>query len=234
MEFLPGFRKMKAFVLLSGGMDSTISLFWALNKGWDISTISISYHQRHNLELASAIKIAQIAHVPHTIIPLNSLSFIGDSALLSNSQIDAPHKSNPNLPASFVPGRNGIFFFLAAAFAYKKGVSNIISGVCQTDFSGYPDCRNNSVKATELAISLCMEKDFTIYTPLMFLTKAESLHLVKSFDLPFTNSCWKALSFSTTCYKGRVPPCGICPSCLLREKGFREAGITDPLLERFK
>ena len=119
-----------------------------------------------------------------------------------------------------------MFLTLAAAFAVSRGVYHLVTGVCQTDYSGYPDCRHDTIQAVEVALRLGVDDRLRISTPLMFITKAETVKLAKG--LP---GCWEALANSHTCYAGQRPPCGKCPACLLREKGFKEAGEVDPLLE---
>ena len=132
------------------------------------------------------------------------------------------------LPNTFVPGRNLIFLTFAAAYAYQRGIKDIIAGVCQTDYSGYPDCRQNTIEALQVAVNLGMEYQVKIHTPLMWMTKAETVHFAKKVG------ALEALAWSHTCYNGKVPPCGECPACGLRAKGFDEAGIMDPLIERTK
>ncbi len=130
------------------------------------------------------------------------------------------------LPNTFVPGRNLVFITLAAAYAYQRGISEIVTGVCQTDFSGYPDCRESTMVALQAALRAGMDAPFTIHTPLMHLTKAQTVTMLRDLGgLPL-------LAYSHTCYEGAVPPCGRCPACVLRAKGFAEAGIADPLQER--
>ena len=125
-----------------------------------------------------------------------------------------------------MPGRNLVFLTLAAAWAYQLGARDLVTGVCQTDFSGYPDCRESTMQALTAALNAGMDANFTIHTPLMHLTKAESITLARDCD------ALELLAWSHTCYNGAIPPCGACPACLLRAKGFAEAGIADPLLER--
>jgi 7-cyano-7-deazaguanine synthase len=132
------------------------------------------------------------------------------------------------LPTTFVPGRNLIFLTFAAAFAYQKGIGNLVTGVAQTDYSGYPDCREKTLKALETAIQLGMEYEVQIHTPLMFMSKAETVQLAQQCG------AMEALAHSHTCYRGEQPPCGHCPACELRAKGFKEAGLPDPLVERFQ
>ena len=223
-------KKMKALILLSGGQDSTTSLYWALaSKAFPkVEALIIDYGQRHYCEIGSAIKIAKLAKVPYQVFETNILSKIGDSALISFGDISTKHR-NANLPASFVPGRNLLFLTIAGMFAYKHGIHSIIIGVCQTDYSGYPDCRAETINFMQSTLSLGMDWEFEIFTPMMFLSKKEEVILGNSFP-----GCMEALALSHTCYEGQFPPCGKCPACVLRAKGFKEAGISDPLIERAK
>ena len=217
----------KALVVLSGGQDSTICLFWAKQKYDQARAVFFNYGQRHlKAEFEAAAKIAKMAEVPLDILPLSLLPAIGNSALLRQGKIDEKHKSNSSLPASFVPGRNLLFLTAAASLAYKEGINHIITGVCQTDYSGYPDCRRETIDALEKAISLGMDSDFWIRTPLMRLTKAKEVEMAEAVG------AMEALAFSHTCYEGQFPPCGKCPACILRANGFEEAGIEDPLIIR--
>lgn len=221
-----------AIVLFSGGQDSTTCLFWALEKYDSVQAFSIVYGQRHKREIEAARKIARICSTHHFIIDIgNMFSKITVSALLNSNleNISDHHELSEELPASFVPGRNIILLTLAAIQAYSLRIPNIVTGVCQTDFSGYPDCRRVTIDSLERTLSVGMNTNFTILTPLMFLTKAETINLACSFP-----GCLEALAWSHTCYEGQTPPCGKCPACKLRAKGFREAGIPDPLIERLK
>ncbi|KKM66287.1 hypothetical protein LCGC14_1482700 [marine sediment metagenome] len=228
-------KDLSAIVLLSGGMDSTISLFWALDQGYQVhSAISIDYGQRHSIELESAKKICQIAGIKQFTTPISVFAQAEDSALVDNTSdvVTDHHPSHPTLPASFVPGRNILFLTIAAVFAHRFQVKNIITGVCQTDSSGYPDTRANTIKALNVTLNLGMDSDFEIVTPLMYLTKAESILAIFTFEV--INRCLKALSYTYTCYEGKVPPCMKCPACILRAKGFKEAHTHDPLLARLQ
>jgi 7-cyano-7-deazaguanine synthase len=152
---------------------------------------------------------------------------IGNSALLNNTDpINVSHPKSNQLPASFVPGRNIIFLTAAAMVAYKHNIKDIVTGVCGTDFSGYADCRDNTIKSLQVTLSLALDKEITIHTPLMWLTKAKTV--LMAHDLG--TDCWDALSLSHTCYEGKRPPCQKCPACRLRAKGFEEAGYEDPIL----
>lgn len=221
---------MKAVVLLSGGQDSTTCLFWALAKYNEVHAVIVDYGQKHNIEIDSAIKIANSAGVSHQVIDLNFFKQIGNSALLDPSKdVSETHEGNRALPASFVPGRNLIFITVAAMVAYKIGANRIVTGVCQTDYSGYPDCRSDTIKALNKAVVLGMEFPIAVNTPLMYLNKKQTVEL--AISLP---GCMKAMEYSHTCYNGKWPPCLKCPSCVLRAKGFMEANVEDPIMERWR
>lgn len=215
-----------AMVLLSGGQDSTVCLYWAKKQFTNVIALCIDYGQRHRVEIESSKTIARFANVTHKVFSLSFLKDIGDSSLVASGDIASKHRSSEALPSSFVPGRNILFIVCAAIQSYKLDISNIVVGACQTDFSGYPDCRDDFVKALQVALSLGLGRGITIHTPLMWLTKKESIEL--ALTLP---GCMEALAFSHTCYEGQNPPCGKCPSCVLRKKGFDEAGIIDPILK---
>ncbi len=213
----------KALVVLSGGQDSTTCLFWTVRKFPSVQTITFDYGQRHGIELESAAAIAREAGVKNRLIRLSGLQELGGSSLTGNEEVSGELQDN-GLPNSFVPGRNLIFLSYAAAYAYQENIKHIVLGACETDFSGYPDCREDTlVRATE-ALSMGMEADFELHTPLMSLTKAQSVVLAKEVG------AFQALRLSHTCYNGVRPPCGDCPACLLRARGFQEAGEEDPLL----
>jgi 7-cyano-7-deazaguanine synthase len=221
----------KALVVLSGGQDSTTCLYWAIDKFGEnnIDTITFDYGQRHSIELESAKKVAQIARVSNIIFPIDTFKTLGGNSL-TDDNMDVKNELNPDtqLPTSFVPGRNLIFLTYAAAYAYQRNIKNIVTGVAQTDYSGYPDCREDTIKALNKSINLGMEYDFIIHTPLMHKTKAETVFMAKQ------DGAFKALSWSHTCYNGKYPPCKKCASCILRAKGFEEAGINDPIYSRGK
>jgi 7-cyano-7-deazaguanine synthase len=223
----------RAVVLLSGGQDSTTCLFWAKREyHGEVLALSVHYGQRHASELVAADVIARAAGVPHLQLELPALAVIGDSALVDTSKPltaaggYADAEAPAGLPSSFVPGRNLLFLAHAAAYAVKVGSKTIVTGVCQTDFSGYPDCRREFIDAMEQACTLAMPSGvgpIKIKTPLMWMTKAETVALART--LP---GCWEALALSVTCYHGKRPGCGTCPACELRAKGFEQAGEADP------
>jgi 7-cyano-7-deazaguanine synthase len=215
-----------AVVLLSGGQDSTTCLYWAKRRFERLYALTFDYGQRHRIELEAARHIAQMAGVTaHRILKISELAELSGSALLTDTPIQETG-GRGNLPNTFVPGRNLLFLVLGAAWAYQLECHDLVGGMCQTDYSGYPDCRRATIDALERAIELGMEWSVRIHTPLMFLTKAESVRLAQEVG------ALDALAYSHTCYEGRFPPCGVCPACRLRAKGFEEAGIEDPLLAR--
>jgi len=220
-------QKKNCVALLSGGQDSTTCLYWAKERFDEMYAVNIFYGQRHAVEIEAAKKIAYLANVAYYEVKTDVFQNIGDSALIGGGDISVSHRSSDKIPASFVPGRNILFLTIAAALAYKWGVKDIVTGVCQTDFSGYGDCRDNTIKSLQVTLSLGMEWPFVIHTPLMWLTKAESVKLAMAQP-----GCMEALKWSHTCYEGQYPPCEKCPACLLRIKGFAEAGVKDPIYKR--
>jgi len=216
-----------ALVLCSGGQDSTTCLAWAKAHFTTVHTVAFDYQQRHRIELDSAAKVSQfLGAASHRVIPINSLAALGGSALTSSETVESVVRPNTGLPNTFVPGRNLVFLTLAAAYAYQLGIHDMVTGVCQTDYAGYPDCRQVAIDAVAQSIATGMDYPVTIHTPLMNLTKAETVRLA------IDRGAREALAWSHTCYNGQVPPCGTCPSCQVRTKGFADAGVADPLLER--
>ncbi len=217
----------RALVVFSGGQDSTTCLYWAMDRfGADrVIALTFDYGQRHRIELEAAADVAEHAGVEHVELPIDTFAALGGNALVDERvAIEAPDGEEGELPSTFVPGRNLVFLTFAAAYAYQSGIADLVTGVAQTDYSGYPDCREATLEALRRALSLGMEYDFALHTPLMFLSKRETVELAVSLGaLP-------ALALSHTCYEGRRPPCGKCPACVLRARGFAEAGVADPLL----
>lgn len=228
----------KALVVLSGGQDSTTCLYWALAQGWDVYAVTFDYGQKHQIEIDSARCIAAMAGVGHEIIKLGDGILAGTSPLVNKEAELEQYKDHHSLPGglekTFVPMRNQLFLTVAANRAYLLGCSKMVTGVCQEDSGGYPDCRAVFIDALQDA---CNYGTFTgkdgsppplkIYTPLMSLTKAQSVHL--AMTLP---GCMEALAYSHTSYDGQYPPTGHDHATLLRAKGFEEAGIPDPLVLR--
>ncbi len=215
----------KALVVLSGGQDSTTCLYWALRRfgHGKVSALTFDYGQRHRIELDSAAAVAALADVPHTVLPIDTFAALGGNSLI-DSEMAVAEAPAEGLPNTFVPGRNLIFLTFAAAFAYQRDIRDLVTGVAQTDYSGYPDCREETLAALERSLSLGMESDFEIHTPLMFMSKRETVELAAEVG------ALDAMALTHTCYEGSRPPCGKCPACVLRARGFAEAGIVDPLL----
>jgi len=215
----------RALIIFSGGQDSTTCLGWAKERFDMVETITFDYGQKHKVEIIQAKKIAEMMGVKNTLLSINAFTELNDSALIDSSlDISSSHHTKPNLPASFVPNRNAIFFTLAHAFAQKQGINNLVTGINQTDYSGYPDCRENFVKALELALNLGSESDIKFHYPLMHLSKAETFELAKKEGILDV-----VVELSHTCYNGDHKSfhdwgygCGECPACLLRAKGWEE------------
>ena len=220
----------KALVVLSGGQDSTTCLYWAINEFGreNVSSISFDYGQRHKIELEAAQKVAEIAGVAHDILPINTFAVLGGNALTDDIDVQQEVDEQTQLPNTFVPGRNLIFLTFAGAWAYGRGIEHLITGVAQTDYSGYPDCRENTLSALEQTLRLGMEYNITIHTPLMNLSKSDTMELAERLG------AMDAMAWTHTCYNGQQPPCGECSACILRAKGFAEAQRPDPLIEHFK
>ncbi|TCM76751.1 7-cyano-7-deazaguanine synthase QueC [Rhizobium sp. BK068] len=221
-----------ALVLFSGGQDSTTCLAWALDRYERVETVGFDYGQRHRIELdcRQTLRRELSAMDPtwaerlgddHTI-SLASLGEISATALTSQIAIEM---EDTGLPNTFVPGRNIIFLTFAAALAYRRGLKHIVGGMCETDYSGYPDCRDDTIKALQVALNLGMEKRFVLDTPLMWIDKAETWQLAK--DLGGRALVELIVKDSHTCYLGERGEfhdwgygCGTCPACDLRAKGY--------------
>ena len=215
----------KALVVLSGGQDSTTVLYWAKKHFDEVIAVSFDYDQRHKIELKSAKLVAGMADVHHEILDAKFINELAANALTRDIAIE---QKEGELPTTFVDGRNLFFLSMAAVYAKQRGINYLVTGVCQTDYSGYPDCRRDFIDSLEQTLSLAMEYDFHIVTPVMFLSKAQEVKMAESLG----QECLNALAVSHTCYEGVFPPCGKCPACILRAKGFEEAGIEDPLIKR--
>ena len=229
----------KAVVLFSGGQDSTVCLFQAMQDCEQVFPLVIKYGQRHQERENQAVhSIYDLiterdlhSGVTHLTFPYflytSLLSTVSSSALLDEvGDVNATRKE-VDLPASFVPGRNILFLTIAGMYAYKHKCSRIYIGANQVDYSGYPDCRFEFLSAMALALCHGMEHQLSIRTPLLYLTKAQ---IVKKASL--IPGCMEAMKFTHTCYNGKFPPCMQCNACKIRAKGFEEAGVEDPLLSR--
>ena len=173
---MPPTDSSSALVLFSGGQDSTTCLFWALKRFDHVQTLGFSYGQKHAVEVEQAQKIADKAGVPYDCIDLTG-ALEGSALTEHDKDMNAPHDRNEDLPASFVPGRNALFLSTAASYAYNRGITQLVGGMCQTDYSGYPDCRRTFISSMQTSLSLAMDADLQIHTPLMDLTKAETWKL---------------------------------------------------------
>ena len=219
----------KALIVFSGGQDSTTCLGWALNKFNYVETITFDYGQKHKVEIKQAEKIANILNVKNTVLNINAFTQLNDSALInSDLDISSSHSTKKNLPASFVPNRNAIFFTLAHAFAQKQDIDNIIIGVNQTDYSGYPDCREDFILALENSLNLGSESNIKFHYPLIHLTKAETFKMSKN-----ENVLDIVINESHTCYNGDHTTkfdwgygCGECPACILRREGWKNFNLS--------
>jgi 7-cyano-7-deazaguanine synthase len=221
-----------ALVLFSGGQDSTACLAWALESYAHVETIGFDYGQRHVVELECRLNVRAQLHAKFPrwagklgddhLLDLQLLGQISDTALTKSRAIEM---NASGLPNTFVPGRNLLFFTFAAAVAYRRGLSVLVGGMCETDFSGYPDCRDNTLKAQQVALSLGMDTPMTIETPLMWLDKAQTWALTDELGgEPLTEI---VVEHTHTCYLGERTQrhewgygCGQCPACALRSRGY--------------
>jgi len=221
-----------ALVLFSGGQDSTVCLAWALSRFERVETVGFDYGQRHRSELAARPRILEKLRSGFSgwagrlggdhLLSLDVLKAIGGSALTDEMAIEM---GDNGLPTTFVPGRNVMFLTAAAALGYRRGISELVGGMCETDFSGYPDCREQTVQATAQALSLGLARPVTVHTPLMWIDKAQTWRMAEQLG-------GKALvdliiEESVTCYQGDRDSrhdwgygCGHCPACELRAAGY--------------
>ena len=207
----------KALVIFSGGQDSTICLIQAIAEYGveNVETVTFQYGQRHAIELEKASWIAKDLGVKQTLIDTSVIKSITHNALMdANADIE---QKDGELPNTFVDGRNALFLLYVAIYAKGQGINDIITGVCETDFSGYPDCRDVFIKSMNVTLNLAMDYPFNLKTPLMYLTKAQTWALADELG---------ALNYvhqhTHTCYEGVEGGCGECPSCKLRDKGLQE------------
>jgi 7-cyano-7-deazaguanine synthase len=219
-----------ALVLFSGGQDSTTCLAWALARFARVETVGFDYGQRHIAEMAARPRILDALRGSHPnlgddhVLPIDTLKAIGGSALTEDGKFEM---GAHGLPTSFVPGRNIFFLTAAASLAYRRGIHDIVGGMCETDYSGYPDCRDETIKALGHALDLGLDAKFTLHTPLMWLDKAATWTLAEELG-------GKALidlivAETVTCYEGDRTHrhawgfgCGLCPACELRARGYEK------------
>ena len=222
-----------ALVLFSGGQDSTVCLAWALQRYAHVETVGFDYGQRHAVELVARPRIRDA--IRRTLpalglrlgedhrLDLRSFGAIGETAMTTKAEIEM---TTAGLPNTFVPGRNLAFFVYAAALGYRRGIQTLVGGMCETDYSGYPDCRDDTIKAMQLALNLGMARRFVLHTPLMWIDKAETWRLAESLG---GASLVEAIrEHSHSCYMGDRAHshawgygCGKCPACDLRSEGWR-------------
>jgi 7-cyano-7-deazaguanine synthase len=236
--------KTQALVLFSGGQDSTVCLAWALARFDHVETVGFDYGQRHAAELSArpALRLGLQSQFPQWagrlgddhVIALSAPRAIGGSALTEAMAIAMGHDGLPN---TFVPGRNLMFLTAAAALGYRRGIADLVGGMCETDFSGYPDCRDATIRAMATALSLGLARDIQIHTPLMFIDKAATWRL--AHDLGGGALIDLIVEESVTCYEGDRSHrhdwgygCGVCPACRLRAGGFEEYRTTERVVER--
>lgn len=213
----------KALVVMSGGQDSTTCLGVALHNHDTVHAVSFNYGQKHAIELVVAKEICEKHGVPLQVIDVPMLKLMKSSALVNHGDPSQKHAYLEGLPASFVPARNALFLTMAWGIAMELGVDYIYTGVCQTDFSGYPDCRDEFIQRFNEALIVGYNTTIGIRTPLMFLDKADTFRLAERVGI-----LEDVLELSHTCYNGNREPfewgagCGECPACKLRMKGFEE------------
>ena len=223
-----------ALVLFSGGQDSTTCLAWALERFQRVETLGFDYGQRHHIEMDCRLTVREElqAAFPHWaarlgedhVLDLSLIGQISDTALTTEREIELQANGLPN---TFVPGRNLLFLGFAATLAYRRGASVLVGGMCETDYSGYPDCRDNTMKALQVALSLGLDTPMTLETPLMFLTKAETWALAERIGGAALVEM--IVEASHTCYLGDRTHrhvwgygCGACPACELRAAGYAQ------------
>lgn len=224
----------KALVLFSGGQDSATCLAWAAQHFAHVETIGFDYGQRHKIELQirqdflSAYKqqkpeIKDVLGKDH-IIDASVIKALGETAMTADKAIEIGAEG---LPSTFVPGRNILFFTLAASVAWRRGIRHLIGGMCETDYSGYPDCRDNTLKSLQVSLSLGLDTSFVIHTPLMFRDKAQTFEMAE--EIGGKTLLETIIEHTHTCYKGDRTHrhawgygCGDCPACDLRRSGWEK------------
>lgn len=208
----------KALVVFSGGQDSTTCLFWAKKHFKEVYALSFLYGQKHVKEVDLAREIARKAEVHFDVMDVSFIGHLGKNSLTDTSIPMDEVKPEDNYPNTFVPGRNLFFLSIAAVYARERGIFHLVTGVSQTDFSGYPDCRDSFIKSLNVTLNLAMDEQFVIHTPLMWIDKAETWALADklgAFDIVRNDTL--------TCYNG-IPGdgCGHCPACKLRREGLEK------------
>lgn len=206
----------RALVVLSGGQDSTTCLFWALQRFDEVCALGFTYGQKHTHEVDIAAEICAEQQVPYEVMDVPLLGQLGSNSLTDTTlemDTDKPAGGPPN---TFVPGRNLFFLSIAAVYARERGIFDLVTGVGQTDFSGYPDCRDNFIKSLNVTLNLAMDEQFRLHTPLMWLDKAQTWALADRLGV-----LELIRTRTLTCYNGVVGDgCGHCPACKLRREGL--------------
>ena len=208
----------EALVVFSGGQDSTTCLFWAKREFGKVHALTFRYGQKHVLEVEMAERLAAKAGVDFHILDVPLVGQLGANSLTDTSIVMDQEKPEDSFPNTFVPGRNLFFLSIAAVFARERGIRHIVTGVSQTDFSGYPDCRDAFIRSLNVTLDLAMDEQFVIHTPLMWLDKARTWSLADSLGVLDI-----VRNETLTCYNG-IPGdgCGHCPACRLRRAGLEK------------
>lgn len=207
-----------ALVVFSGGQDSTTCLFWAKREFQKVYALSFLYGQKHAQEVELARAIAQKADVEFDVMDVSFIGKLGHNSLTDQNMIMDNEKPENGVPNTFVPGRNLFFLSIAAVYARERGINHLVTGVSQTDFSGYPDCRDAFIKSLNVTLNLAMETQFVIHTPLMWVDKAQTWALADKLGVLDL-----VRNETMTCYNG-IPGdgCGHCPACKLRREGLEK------------
>jgi 7-cyano-7-deazaguanine synthase len=217
-------KRKKAVLLFSGGQDSTACLAWSLQKFDEVVTVGFDYGQSHGVEMGCRSNVLALMHPTGEdhVLKLPIINEISKTALTGDMEI---FMQDNGLPSTFVPGRNIMFLTTAAMLAYRKGISNLVTGVCETDYSGYPDCRDLFIKSMSTSLSAGMDTAINIHTPLMFIDKSETWQL--AYDIGGHELINLTIKETHTCYRGDRNilhewgyGCGTCPACQLRQSGF--------------
>lgn len=207
-----------ALVVFSGGQDSTTCIFWARKHFQQVCALSFRYGQKHAGEVEIARNIAEQAGVPFEVMDLPFIGGLGRNSLTDTTMHMDEEKPEDGCPNTFVPGRNLFFLSIAAVYARERGIRNIVTGVSQTDFSGYPDCRDTFIKSLGVTLNLAMDAQFVIHTPLMWIDKAETWALADELGVLDL-----VRDETLTCYNGiKGNGCGHCPACKLRREGLEK------------
>ena len=213
---------MRALVLMSGGLDSTTVLAYAVSQGYEVTGLSFDYGQRHRIELESSRRIAEYYGIRRNVFRVD-LTQVGGSSLTGDIPVEKGQFGRVEVPNTYVPGRNIIFTSIAGGYADIEGIETIMLGVNAVDYSGYPDCRPEFISSMEktLRLGLARSQNLSISAPLQKLSKSEIIRMGMKLGAPY--------ELTHSCYEGGEKACGKCDSCLLRLKGFMESGFIDPV-----